>query len=62
MRYTKWLGVIAIWVGSWYLMYLEITSCRTVKAQLRPVVSSRLAEVGDAVAALNDLATSLRAH
>jgi hypothetical protein len=34
MRYTKWLGVIAIWVGSWYLMYLEITRWHHVKPSL----------------------------
>lgn len=35
-------------------------SCRNVKAQLRPLVSGRLAETEQAISALNDLATVLR--
>jgi hypothetical protein len=30
MRFAKWLGG-AVWIGSWYLMYLEITRWRHVK-------------------------------
>lgn len=30
MRFAKWLGG-AVWIGSWYLMYLEITRWHHVK-------------------------------
>jgi hypothetical protein len=33
MRFAKWLGG-AVWIGSWYLMYLEITRWRHVKPSL----------------------------
>jgi hypothetical protein len=33
MRLTKWLGG-AVWIGSWYLMYLEITRWHHVKPSL----------------------------
>jgi hypothetical protein len=33
MRVVKWLGGV-VWVGSWYLMYLEITRWRHVKRSL----------------------------
>ena len=33
MRLAKWVGV-AVWAGSWYLMYLEITRWRHVKPTL----------------------------
>jgi len=33
MRLAKWVGG-AVWVGSWYLMYLEITRWRHVKPSL----------------------------
>ena len=33
MRLAKWLGG-AVWIGSWYLMYLEITRWRHVKPSL----------------------------
>ena len=33
MRTVKWLGA-AVWVGSWYLMYLEITRWHHVKPSL----------------------------
>lgn len=33
MRLVKWLGG-AVWVGSWYLMYLEITRWHHVKPSL----------------------------
>lgn len=33
MRLAKWLGG-AVWIGSWYLMYLEITRWHHVKPSL----------------------------
>jgi hypothetical protein len=33
MRFAQWLAG-AVWVGSWYLMYLEITRWRHVKPSL----------------------------
>ena len=33
MRLAKWVGG-AVWAGSWYLMYLEITRWRHVKPSL----------------------------
>jgi hypothetical protein len=33
MRLAKWIGG-AVWAGSWYLMYLEITRWRHVKPSL----------------------------
>jgi hypothetical protein len=33
MRLAKWLGG-AVWLGSWYLMYLEITRWHHVKPSL----------------------------
>lgn len=33
MRWAKWIGG-AVWAGSWYLMYLEITRWRHVKPSL----------------------------
>jgi hypothetical protein len=33
MRLAKWVGA-AVWAGSWYLMYLEITRWRHVKPSL----------------------------
>lgn len=33
MRFAKWLAG-AVWVGSWYLMYLEITRWHHVKPSL----------------------------
>jgi hypothetical protein len=33
MRMAKWIGG-AVWAGSWYLMYLEITRWRHVKPSL----------------------------
>jgi hypothetical protein len=33
MRVVRWLGGV-VWVGSWYLMYLEITRWRHVKPSL----------------------------
>ncbi|MEU9448938.1 hypothetical protein [Streptomyces sp. NPDC048277] len=33
MRYAKWLGG-AMWIGSWYLMYLEVTRWHHVKPSL----------------------------
>ncbi|HUN32123.1 MAG TPA: hypothetical protein VMU95_08875 [Trebonia sp.] len=33
MRLAKWAGA-AVWAGSWYLMYLEITRWRHVKPTL----------------------------
>jgi hypothetical protein len=33
MRFAKWLGG-AVWIGSWYLMYLEITRWHHVKPSL----------------------------
>ncbi len=33
MRYARWLGG-AVWIGSWYLMYLEITRWHHVKPSL----------------------------
>jgi hypothetical protein len=33
MRIARWLGV-GLWIGSWYLMYLEITRWRHVKPSL----------------------------
>jgi hypothetical protein len=33
MRVAKWLGG-AVWLGSWYLMYLEITRWHHVKPSL----------------------------
>ena len=33
MRLAKWIGG-ALWAGSWYLMYLEITRWRHVKPSL----------------------------
>jgi hypothetical protein len=33
MRLAKWVGG-AVWIGSWYLMYLEITRWRHVKPSL----------------------------
>ena len=33
MRWAKWVGG-AVWAGSWYLMYLEITRWRHVKPSL----------------------------
>ena len=33
MRFVKWLGC-AVWIGSWYLMYLEITRWHHVKPSL----------------------------
>jgi hypothetical protein len=33
MRIARWLGGV-VWVGSWYLMYLEITRWRHVKPSL----------------------------
>jgi hypothetical protein len=33
MRLAKWLGG-AVWAGSWYLMYLEITRWHHVKPSL----------------------------
>jgi hypothetical protein len=33
MRFAKWLGG-AVWIGSWYLMFLEITRWRHVKPSL----------------------------
>jgi len=33
MRLAKWLGG-AVWIGSWYLMYLEITRWRHVRPSL----------------------------
>ena len=33
MRWLKWIGG-AVWAGSWYLMYLEITRWRHVKPSL----------------------------
>jgi hypothetical protein len=33
MRIAKWAGG-AVWIGSWYLMYLEITRWRHVKPSL----------------------------
>jgi hypothetical protein len=34
MRWAKWIGG-AVWAGSWYLMYLEITRWRHVKPSLK---------------------------
>jgi hypothetical protein len=33
MRLLRWVGA-AVWTGSWYLMYLEITRWRHVKPSL----------------------------
>jgi hypothetical protein len=33
MRVARWLGG-AVWIGSWYLMYLEITRWHHVKPSL----------------------------
>jgi hypothetical protein len=33
MRFVKWLAG-AVWIGSWYLMYLEITRWHHVKPSL----------------------------
>lgn len=33
MRLVKWLGGV-VWIGSWYLMYLEITRWHHVKPSL----------------------------
>jgi len=33
MRAVRWLGGV-VWIGSWYLMYLEITRWRHVKPSL----------------------------
>jgi hypothetical protein len=33
MRTVRWLGGV-VWIGSWYLMYLEITRWRHVKPSL----------------------------
>lgn len=33
MRFAKWLGG-AVWIGSWYLMYLEIRRWHHVKPSL----------------------------
>ena len=33
MRFAKWLGG-AVWIGSWYLMYLEITRWHHVRPSL----------------------------
>jgi hypothetical protein len=33
MRFAKWLGG-AVWIGSWFLMYLEITRWHHVKPSL----------------------------
>jgi hypothetical protein len=33
MRWAKWVGG-AVWAGSWYLMYLEITRWKHVKPTL----------------------------
>ena len=33
MRLAKWIGG-AVWAGSWYLMYLEVTRWRHVKPSL----------------------------
>ena len=33
MRFAKWLGG-AVWIASWYLMYLEITRWHHVKPSL----------------------------
>jgi hypothetical protein len=33
MRFAKWLGG-AVWIGSWYLMYLEVTRWHHVKPSL----------------------------
>ena len=33
MRIARWLGA-GLWIGSWYLMYLEITRWRHVKPSL----------------------------
>lgn len=33
MRFAKWLGGV-VWIGSWYLMYLEITRWHHVKPSL----------------------------
>jgi hypothetical protein len=33
MRFAKWLGG-TVWIGSWYLMYLEITRWHHVKPSL----------------------------
>jgi hypothetical protein len=33
MRFAKWLGG-AVWIGSWYLMFLEITRWHHVKPSL----------------------------
>jgi hypothetical protein len=33
MRLAKWLGG-AVWIGSWYMMYLEITRWHHVKPSL----------------------------
>jgi hypothetical protein len=43
MRFAKWLGG-AVWIGSWYLMYLEITRWRHVKPSL--AFNSDLAPAG----------------
>ncbi|TVT35610.1 hypothetical protein FNH05_26055 [Amycolatopsis rhizosphaerae] len=36
MRLERWLGGLggAVWIGSWYLMYLEITRWHHVKPSL----------------------------
>jgi hypothetical protein len=36
MRLTKWLGGLGgvVWIGSWYLMYLEVTRWHHVKPSL----------------------------
>ena len=33
MRAVRWIGGV-VWIGSWYLMYLEITRWRHVKPSL----------------------------
>ena len=33
MRAVRWIGGV-VWIGSWYLMYLEITRWRHVKPNL----------------------------
>jgi hypothetical protein len=43
MRFAKWLGG-AVWIGSWYLMYLEVTRWHHVKPSL--AFNSDLAPVG----------------
>ena len=72
MRLAKWIGG-AVWAGSWYLMYLEVTRWRHVKPSLafnsdlvpesdmqpRPGLPLKLLYVACAVSPLVVVATSV---